>query len=59
MGVMYYKKSDGELVPMGTKGDQGDQGIQGPKGDDRVKIVAAKPSDATGYDEGDLIVVVP
>lgn len=59
MGVMYYKKSDGALVPMGTKGDKGDTGAQGPKGDDRVKIVAAKPSNATGYAEGDLIVVVP
>lgn len=59
MGVMYYKKSDGDLVPMGTKGDKGDTGDQGPKGDDRVKIVASVPSDATGYVDGDLIVVVP
>lgn len=59
MGVMYYKKSDGQLVPMGTKGDKGDTGAQGPKGDDRVKIVAAKPGSAAGYAEGDIIVVVP
>lgn len=59
MGVMYYKTSGGQLVPMGTKGDKGDTGAQGPKGDDRVKIVAAKPSSSAGYAEGDLIVVVP
>lgn len=60
-GVMMYRKQDGTVVPIakGGVGDPGPTGPKGDRGDDRVKVVTTKPANATGYNEGDIIVVAP
>lgn len=70
MGVMYYRRKDGTIEPIGAaavKGDKGDpgqdgrDGQDGAKGDDKVHVVATLPGDpiAAGFANGDLLVLAP
>lgn len=64
MGVMYYRRKDGTIEPIGAaavKGDKGDPGQDGAKGDDKVHVVATLPGDpiAAGFANGDLLVLAP